>query len=394
MRASGILVSWAAVVATTAIAAGQPIGKPAPGTRAGKPPALVGLTQTGAHVPDRGFLDDVVATDGARLAVIVTDGDDLIEARVLGPDGAPQATVTLGAIAPAVRRMYLLGERLFVVADADEGPVGGALIGLDAKVIKKHAPATDLFVRKVDGKDAVIVYTRTPGKAGVVNRVQAVDPVKARPVARRAGQLTIGADGRDARLDFRPVYFLDDQTVAVGQKGGAWKKSADLRSPDSAARYDLLTGKWLRDEPIVDLIGHGRRLEVLATAADPQVFVRMKDDRSELELWRDGTPTALRLDQPLAVYDAASVAYAMRGDRVWLSLRVDPVNPPAVARKKADPEYLDLFEISGNTAVRRARILAPKRKLRWGFAGDVLWVMEKNVGFDRGSKSVVLYRLD
>ena len=43
--------------------------------------------------------------------------------------------------------------------------------------------------------------------------------------------------------------------------------------------------------------------------------------------------------------------------------------------------------------MRRARILAPKTKLRWGWVGDTLWVMEKNVGFDRGSKMITLYRL-
>jgi hypothetical protein len=64
-----------------------------------------------------------------------------------------------------------------------------------------------------------------------------------------------------------------------------------------------------------------------------------------------------------------------------------------VARKKADAEYLDLFEVDGDHAVRRARIFAPKKKLTWGWFGDALWVLETNVGFGRGGKALRLYRL-
>ena len=95
------------------------------------PPELVGLTLTGSLVPDRGFVDDPVASDGGRLAVIVTDGGALAEANVLGPDGVSQAKVDLAPVIPTVRRMYLRGTRLFVVADDPAGgPVTGALLAL------------------------------------------------------------------------------------------------------------------------------------------------------------------------------------------------------------------------------------------------------------------------
>ena len=99
------------------------------------------------------------------------------------------------------------------------------------------------------------------------------------------------------------------------------------------------------------------------------------------------------LDPPLATYDPSTARVAMRGDRVWISLVVDPVNPAAVARKKADPEYMDLFEVDGGRAVRKARIFAAKKKLTWGWSGDTLWVLEKNLGFGRGGKALRFYRL-
>ena len=42
----------------------------------------------------------------------------------------------------------------------------------------------------------------------------------------------------------------------------------------------------------------------------------------------------------------------------WLVLKMDPVNAEAVARKKADPEYLDVFRVDGTgKAVRKGRVL-------------------------------------
>ena len=395
MRRSATLVACVLAVATTTAA--QPAARRPPAPAPIRPvvvPPLVGLTATGSHVPTRGFVDDVVTTDGGRLVVVITDGAELVEARVLGADGTAQATVPLGAVAPAVRRLYLRGDRLIVVADADEGaPVTAAVLGLDGKVVKQHAAATELFVRAVDGTDALIAVTRAPGKKGVVHKVTVLDLVTGKPVKKRGGQLTLGPDGRDGKLDFTPAYWLDDQTVAVGLKGGVWRKPADQRSPDTDAAYDLIAGRWLRDQPIADVVGHKRRLEVLRTAPAEPVFARVKEDLSAVEVWRDGVPAALALDQPFELYDPTSLGYAWRGDRLWIGLKVDPVNPPAVARKKADPEYLDLFEVDGARAVRRARLLAPRQKLRWGFAGDALWVMDRNVGFDRGSKSVRFFAL-
>jgi hypothetical protein len=359
------------------------------------PPAeLVGMTQTGELLPDRGFIDDPVASDGRQLAVIVTDGSALAEVRVLGNDGVSHAKLDLTPISPTVRRMYLLGTRIFIVADDPAGgPVNAALVELGGKVVRRHAKASDIALRQVDGKDVVVAYTRGLTRAGEQHQITLFDPVSAKRVARRGGKLLIGLDGKEAKLDFRVDYWLDDHTVAAGLRGGVWRKREDQRAPDTYAMYDLVTSKWVKDEPIKDLHAHARRLEVLMAHPGERTFVHVPGDGSDLQLWRDGAPTSIALDPPLATYDPATARVVMRGDRAWISLVVDPVNPAAVARKKADAEYLDLFEVDGNRAVRRARILTAKKKLVWGWAGDALWVLEKNVGFGRGGKALRFYRL-
>ena len=66
----------------------------------------------------------------------------------------------------------------------------------------------------------------------------------------------------------------------------------------------------------------------------------------------------------------------------------------AVARKKADPEYLDVFVApAGGKAVRKARVLAAGARHRFGVAGDRFWLLERNQGFDRGGKNLVLYQV-
>lgn len=360
------------------------------------PPAeVVGLTQTGQLTPERGFVDDPMAADGNRLAVVVTDGASLVEARVLGPDGASQATVNLSALVPTVRRLYLQGSRMFVVADDPAGgPVTALLLGLDGKVIRRHAAATDLTLRSIGGKDTVVAYTRSTVGAKEQHAIALFDLASAKKVAKRGGKVLLGDDGRDGKLDLRVDYWLDDHTVVAGLRGGVWRKHEDQRSPDTRAMYDLVTGKWVKDEAITNLLEHARKLEILAAHSGERVFVHVPSDGGDLELWRDGVVTPIALDPPLATYDPETVRMVMRGDRVWISLVVDPVNPAAVARKKADPEYLDVFELDGSRAVRRARILAVKKKLTWGWAGDTLWVLEKNVGFARGGKALRLFHLD
>jgi hypothetical protein len=397
-RMKHALIGAALTMSIAVVAHAQPAKKPAPKAppkieKAAPPPNVVGLEAKGGFAPERGFIDDVVFTDGKRLGIVVTDGAAETEIQVISIEDAGElARVNVAAFAPQVRRFYILGEQLFVVADGEEGTaVTATLVGFDGKVVKTHKAATDHTLMPYNGADAVYTYTRTPQRTGgIVHSVDVFDLLKGKKLTKKPGKLTLGKDGRDAKIDFTPAYFTDGWTVAAGTRGGVWRKKEDSRSPDTAASYNLLTGKWIKDEPIADLLNRAKHLEIM-TEHKVALFARMKDDLSTVEIWRDGVARPVTLDQPLEVYDPASLQYGTAGDKLWISMTVDPVNPAAVQRQKADPEYLDLFEVDGDRAVRRARVLSPKKKLRWGWVGDRLWVMERNIGFDRGSKVLTLY---
>ena len=75
--------------------------------------------------------------------------------------------------------------------------------------------------------------------------------------------------------------------------------------------------------------------------------------------------------------------------------QADPVNPDAVARKKADPEYLDVFKAGvDGKAVRKMRILATGTRHRFGVIHDKVWLLERSKGFDRGGKSLTFYSIN
>jgi len=374
-------------------ASAQPQKAPPKITPAPPPPELVGLTQVAAVIPERGFVDDPIATDGTSTALVVTDGAGLVEARVYAADGVSHQKLDLAAVAPAPRRLYLTGGRLFVVTDEASG-VGmtGALVDLTGKVLRKFPRATELSLRSLAGKDVVVAYDRTEVRGTTQHQVAIFDLATGKKVAKKGGKVVVGADGRADKLDLDVKYWLEDHTVVGGTKGGVWRKREDQRSPDTEAAYDLITGKWVRDQAIANLMIYARKLDVLAAHPGESVFVHVPADGG-LELWRDGASAPLVLDQPLDVYDVSTLRLVRRGDRWWLAIAVDPVNPAAVARQKADPEYLDLFEIDGERATRRGRILTAKKKLAWGWSGDLLWVLEKNQGFPRGGKSLRFLKL-
>ncbi len=392
MRAlSTVAVAAALLGLPTAVA--QP-GK-APPPRVVKdppPPPLVGLTKLGELRPTRGWVDDAITEIGGQLVALVHDGTDVRVTRVSLTDGSVSGELAIGAVAPEAHHLIPVGDRLLVVHGV-EVPRGAILVDGAGKALRSWKPADAISVRTVGGKPVVVAHTRSTRGKATVHQVTLYDLASGKKLPKKGASLTLGADGRDAKLDFRPVYFTDALTAAVGVRGGVFRKAENQRSPDTWATYNLVTGAWIKDQPITDPLAVARRQPILAAHSGEGVFARMADDLSAIEVWQHGDARELTLDQPGDLYDPTSVQYAQRGDTLWLSLTVDPTNAPAVRRQKVDPRYLDLFEVQGDRAVRRARLLLGKSPVRWGWTGDVWWVLEKSVGVGRGGPALTLYRI-
>ncbi|HEY6033667.1 MAG TPA: hypothetical protein VIV58_05385 [Kofleriaceae bacterium] len=390
-------------------------------------PALVGVTALERFQAPTGFIDDAIAFDDTRFAYVVADGSDKAELHVLGvvpvlpaPVTKPgagagsgsgsgsnpfEAVVDLAPITLHPLTVKLMGPRVFVTGlDANNAQVAALVELATSKPVYKLGPATHITVITRDGKPRVAVHRVT----GTKHEVE-LDAIETGKRVATGHALELDATDTNKPLDFKVNHWSDGWTKAYGIKGGEWDRKENQRSPDAEATYDLIAGKLVDKHPIADLFEQHKRFQVLEQAkADANVdFVRMSWDNANVVAWRAGKAQNLELDQPLGQYDPKSLQGVLEPDgTTWIALKVDPVNPDAVARKKADPEYVDIFKAgSDGKAVREGRVLATGTSLklgvvtkstsgtRGGRAEDRIWLLERSPGFDRGGKSLTVYKL-
>jgi hypothetical protein len=357
-------------------------------------PPLVGATEVVKVAPSGGFVDDAIALDAQRLAFVVADTSSRAELHIVTLATKLEQVFDLSPITLHPIALELVGSnRAFVVGATEDGKQVAALIDISDKAkgkpIYKLPAASHITVITRDGKPRIAVHN----VAGTRHEV-ALYTLETGARVGMARALELDAANTNKSLDFRVNHWSDGFTRAYGIKGGEWDKKEDQRSPDVEATYDVLTAKFVARTPITDLFEQRRRFQALADAANDRADFLLATTGS-LQLWRAGKPRPVELDQPFASYDPKSLQGIVLPDgSAWLALKVDPVNPDAVARKKADPEYLDIFRITADAkATRKARILATNLRQRFGVSGNRFWLLERNQGFDRGGKSIAVYDL-
>lgn len=349
------------------------------------PPPLVGATEVQSFGAPIGFVDDAIAFDDQRLAYVVADGSTKTELHIAQPN-TPEVVTDLSPVTLHPIALKLLGARTFVVGlDANNDQIGAMLD--KGKVAWKVGPATHITVITREGAQRIAIDRVTGTRHEV--ELDSLDNGK-----RVAAAHAFESDGK--ALDFHLNHWSDGWTKAYGIKGGEWDRKENQRTADVEATYDLVTGKFSDRHPIQDLFEQRKRFQVLADASGSLDFVRMSWDNTGVVAWRAGKPLPLDLDQPLAQYDPKSLQGELQPDgSVWIALKVDPVNPDAVARKKADAEYLDIFKAGADgKAVRMMRILATGVRHRFGVIKDKVWLLERSNGFDRGGKALTLYTIN
>jgi hypothetical protein len=368
-------------------------------------PATVGANEIMKLAPPAGFVDDIVTMENQRLAYVIADTATKAELHVveLGcktcADEKKEIVVDLAPVTLRPISLRFVGQsKMFVVGATlnGDGQQVGALIELaksPATPVYKIGPAAHITVMNRDKATRAVMHVAEPAKAGVKHHIEifAIETGK-----RVQTTKPLELDGnRDKKLDLTVNHWTDGWTRAVGIKGGVWVKKEDQRSPDTEAVYDLVAGKFIENKPITDLFEQRKRFAVLADSNGQTDFVRMTPNNQTIQVWRAGQLREVELDQQLSNYDPSSLQGIINADgTAWIVLKVDPVNPDAVARKKADPEYLDIFKMGlDGKAVRKARILAKGVKNKFGVIGDYFWLLERSTGFDRGGKTLTVYSL-
>jgi hypothetical protein len=363
-------------------------------------PALVGATAVLQLTAPTGFVDDVVASDDTRLAYVVADASAVAQLHVVTVATKADVAVDIAPVTLHPIAITLLGPRAFVVGTGDDGRQVAALVELEAKgtkpagsVVYKLGPANDITVVTREGHQRVVVHHASETKTGTRHEVE-VDAIDTGKHIASGHEIELDATGKDSVHDFRVNHWADGFSRAIGIKGGEWTKQTDTKGPDTEGTFDLVSGKFVDKTPITDLFEQRRRFQALADSNGKLDFVRMAWDNSGAQAWHNGKPHPITLDQPMTNYDPKSLQGVVGSDgSVWIALKVDPVNADAVARQKADPEYFDLFHAGPDgAATRKIRIPALGLRHRFGVAGDKVWVLERNNGFERGGRMLTLYK--
>jgi len=324
----------------------------------------------------KGWFDDALALDdaGGRLALVVNDGEgglDL-EVRDVEHQGAVVARAALGDVVPAGLVFTRVGPMVLVRRDDTALAV---LYDAAGRRVRTYGPANEIAHAVRGGRELVAVVTRR----GATHEVVLHDVARGKVLVKRV----VG----DA--DFTPRTWRNGWTAVGGRRAGRYDPKLDRRTNDTEAVWDVVEGRFV-SEGATDLVTQARVLRERERRPGAGAFVFVDGGR----LWAVTEDDRLApVELPLSTYEVESLRQQARGDEITFSLRVDPLNPEAIARQKRDPEAFEVFRWSGGTVTRVLRLVGDGREVVWHAAGGRIAVLRKHRAFGRGGPEVAVYPL-
>lgn len=341
-----------------------------------------------------GFIDDPFALrdDGKAVAYITTDGATAATLH-LAEVGGKEVKVA-GAPVDAVALHWLSPSRVLVVRGHGGTSTAQAFTAAGEEK-QKLGPFDRLALGTLDGKRAVVTYSRSE-KRGVEHALVAYAVDTLRPIKRRTWREDAEGQIKQGTTSLKPLWWSDAFTVLAALRAGEYDKARDVRRPDRYVRVDALVGKILEEREVSDVLAFTQIGLLRRDAPNAAVLARYSDDHKQLLVVDGIGEYELALPRELRRYDANTLAWQTLDDRrVAMSLTIDPVNPDAVARQKADVDVIDFFAIDRQThAVRPLlQLQGEGRRSTWQVAGDRLLLLRKGKGFDRGGVALEVYQM-
>jgi hypothetical protein len=354
--------------------------------------------------PPEGYFDEAFAIEpgGARLWLVRTDGATFAKLEAVDlATGKTASSFDLPKGQTAVERLEPLGAGKGVVLVAREGtpeaPVLSAtLIDATGKAGVKVGPAhafgrpngqPDLLVafdRKLGSHENDVTYTVAPYK------LETLTPVGKPRVYRVVG-------GELKTPPFRVLDFVDGYTRAVGERPRAYVKKDDVREPPRMATLDTLTGKIAEEGPITDVLAWTEAGKLRARHPGRAVFAELNSDDSGVDVVDAmGKKQPVELAVPFNLYDPKSLADqdGPEAGAFTLGIAVDPLNPDAIKRQKADLPMLDLYAAKAREEAPtfRTRIFIP-RNVTWRTGWGKAVLLKRFKSFTRGGDELDVYKL-
>ncbi len=350
-------------------------------------------------VDSSAFIDDPFALrdDGKALAYLSTDGASASQLHLAEvPAGAKPEAVIPGLAVNTVALYWLGPDRVLAVArDADKQIATGQVYTSKGPTKEKLGPVEEIALGTIDGKPAVVTYTRREkGPVEILLAAYARDTMK--PLAKKSYKED--ADGRIAAPGgpYKVLWWRDGFTAAAALKAGEFDKAKDMRRPDRFARLDVFKGKITEEREIEDVLGFAQVGIEHKKHPNEKSFVHLSEDHKKLLLADQLEDRELTLARPLFMYDNTTLGYQLLDDgRMAVSATVDPTNPPALQRKKVDPDDFDLYLVDPKSlaATRVLQLAGENRPTVWRIAAARLALLRKSKGFDRGGVVIEVYDL-
>jgi len=367
----------------------------------GKPPKP--LEPQHSIKPAEGYFDDAFALDagGARLYVVRTDGATFAKLEVVDLEtGKTTTSFDLPPGQPAIESLEPTGDGNGVVVISRTGTpeapsLTATLFDAAGKPGAKVGPV-QRFGRPA-GRDLLLAFDRKPGAhendvsyTVTPYRVGTLAPVgKPRVYKTVAGELKAPP--------FRILDFVDGYARAVGERPRAYDKKSDVRQPPRMATLDTLTGKIGQESEIGDVVAWAQAARLRAEHPGRAVFAELNQDRPGVDVVDAmGTRDPIELAVPFALYDPKTLLDQVGPEdgALYVGIAIDPVNPDAVKRKKADLPMLDVYARSAaqEKPTMRARIFIP-RNVTWRAGYGRIVLLKRFKSFTRGGDELDVYKL-
>lgn len=350
--------------------------------------------------PDKGFIDDALAfsKDGSRLAYIHSDSATFMNIIVIDSASYTQlASLPIASVTRVPQHLVFAGNGLllFISSDTTTGKVGVQLYDItNGKQLQKLDNHSKIKVISFGGKQLVAAVDEKTARDGSVRLSIALHDPRNRLRRIKAARIAVRSDNTLRKPPLRLMYWEPGNVQLVGMKKGKYDRKRDMRLPDVAVRYDVLRRKELWSKEPKDLVAWNEALGYRNTHPGQRRFMHVGNALKTLYLCqRDNTLVAIKLPIRWSLYEARSLKQreSWDGQTLHFSMTIDPVNPDAVARKKADKERMDLYRLDGDKPVALGQVLTGKRRFTWIVGRGKFAYLRKLKGFGRGGKTLELH---
>jgi hypothetical protein len=358
---------------------------------------------------DEGYFDDVFGMDAEakRIAAVRTNGATFSKLEVFDASTGKVATsfdLPSQTLLPYRIELGPEGKGLVLVAREkpdDLAPLFAFAFDAAGKQVAKVGPAVAFGRPPADGSARagwLVAYDRKAGAKGA-EATYTISPFDATTLAPAGKPRVHKVDvaGELKGLGLRFIGFFDGYTKILAERPGAYDKAADMRAPPRMAIVDALSGKVVKEGEITDLVGWAVTGQLRRNNPGRALFVDLNQDASGVDVvdaMGKKQPAALAV--PFHMYDIKSLlSEEGPGPGVLtFGLAVDPLNPDAIKRQKADLPMLDVYtaDAASGTVKHRGRVFIP-RPVTWRTRGDRLVVLKRFKSFSRGGDELQVYDL-